>query len=50
MSLIWYMDISIERGFPFRYDMVIAAVTKILQVVGLALLNEDRLGNKWALR
>ena len=50
MSLIWYMDIAIERGFPLRYDMVTRAATQILQAVGLALGDEDRLGNNWAIR
>jgi hypothetical protein len=50
MSLIWYMDIAIERGFPLRFDMVTRAATQILQAVGLALEEKDRLGNNWAIR
>jgi hypothetical protein len=50
MSLIWYMDIAIERGFPLRYNMVTRAATQILEAVGLINGNTDRLGNNWALR
>jgi hypothetical protein len=50
MSLIWYMDIAIERGFPLRFDMVTRAATQILQAVSLALEENDRLRNNWAIR
>ena len=29
-ALIWYIDSAIARGFSMRYDMIIAAATKIL--------------------
>ena len=46
-SLIWYIDIAIERGFPMRYDMIVAAATMIL-----SLLMEifQRIGQNWAKR
>jgi hypothetical protein len=43
------MDIAIKRGFPLRYNMVTRAATQILQTIGLALEDEDRLGNNWAI-
>jgi hypothetical protein len=45
-SLIWYMDIAIERGFPLRYDMVTAAAAQILKAAGI----QPRLGDTWAYR
>jgi len=50
MSLIWYMDIAIERGFPLRYNMVTRAATQILEAIGLINRNTNHLENNWALR
>jgi hypothetical protein len=50
MSLIWYMDIAIKRGFPLQYNMVTRAATQILEAIGLINGNTNRLGNNWALR
>ena len=46
MSLIWYIDIAIERGFPLRYDMITCAATRILEAMGLILSGNDRIGEK----
>ena len=44
-SLIWYVDIAIERSFPIRYDMIIAAATIIL-TFSMAVFK--RIGKNWA--
>jgi hypothetical protein len=49
MSLIWYMDIAIKRGFLLRYNMVTRAATQILEAIGLINRDNNYLGNNWAL-
>jgi hypothetical protein len=49
MSLIWYIDIAIKRGFPLRYNMVIRAAIQILEAMGLINRDNNCLGNNWAL-
>ena len=46
-SLIWYVDMAIARGFPMRYDMIIAAATMILS---LSMEVFQRIGQCWARR
>ncbi|PMD64305.1 uncharacterized protein K444DRAFT_609106, partial [Hyaloscypha bicolor E] len=50
MSLIWYMDIAIKKGFPLWYNMVTRATIQILEAIGLINRDNNRLGNNWALR
>ncbi|KAL5329502.1 hypothetical protein ACEPPN_003016 [Leptodophora sp. 'Broadleaf-Isolate-01'] len=45
--LIWYIDTAIERGFPMRYDMIVAAATMILN---LSMEIFQRIGQNWARR
>ena len=50
-TLIWYIDIAIERGFPMTHDMITAAATRIMKLNGLDVDNvEVRLGKHWAAR
>ena len=46
-ALIWYVDSAIERGFPMRYDMIVAAATRILVLSAIAF---TAIGLNWARR
>ncbi|RKF84093.1 hypothetical protein GcM3_001031 [Golovinomyces cichoracearum] len=45
-TLINYIDQSIERGFPFRYDMILSATSQILRACGI----DKPIGRNWVYR